>query len=270
MKIDHKESYKDFGEQFLTDKDIGGYWGSIELLKEIVFPFDLNLIKDKKIIDIGIGSGRISNNLLKFNPSKLFAVEPSEAINIAKENIKSDKVEYLNVKGQDINFKDEFDYAFALCVLHHIPEYEDVLKKIEKSLKPNGKFVAWVYSKEGMELYIFMLKCLRRITSRMPDFILRIFSQFLAILTYPYGFLCNFFPLPLKKYFVTMFNKFSFKHKCYVIFDQFNPSFYKYFSKIELTDALEKVGFTVESLVNTVGHQYTVVCSKKLTTIKKI
>ena len=39
MKIDHKESYKDFGEQFLTDKDIGGYWGSIELLKRIVHPF---------------------------------------------------------------------------------------------------------------------------------------------------------------------------------------------------------------------------------------
>ena len=35
MRIDHKESVKDFGDQFLTDKDIGGYWGSIELLKEI-------------------------------------------------------------------------------------------------------------------------------------------------------------------------------------------------------------------------------------------
>ena len=66
MKIDHKESFRDFGDQFLTDKDIGGYWGSIELLKEIVFPFDLNLIKDKKIMDVVIGSGRISNNLLKF------------------------------------------------------------------------------------------------------------------------------------------------------------------------------------------------------------
>jgi ubiquinone/menaquinone biosynthesis C-methylase UbiE len=262
MKIDHKESYKDFGDQFLTDKDIGGYWGSIELLKEIVFPFDLNLIKDKKIIDVGIGSGRISNNLLKYEPSKLVAVEPSEAINIAKNNIKSDKVEYLNIKGQDINFENEFDYAFALCVLHHIPEYRDVLERIKKSLKTNGKFVAWVYSKEGMELYIFMLKNLRRITSIMPDFMLRIFSQFLALLTYPYGFLCKFFPLPLKKYFVTMFNKFSFKHKSYVIFDQFNPSFYKYFSKKELIEVLEESGFKVESLVNTVGHQYTVICSK--------
>ncbi len=264
MKIDHKESYKDFGEQFLTDKDIGGYWGSIELLKEIVFPFDLNLLKNKKIMDVGIGSGRISNNLLKYEPSKLVAVEPSDAINIAKENIKSDNVEYLNIKGQDINFENEFDYAFALCVLHHIPEYREVLKKIEKSLKKDGKFVAWVYSKEGMETYIFMLKNLRRITSIMPDFMLRIFSKFLALLTYPYGFLCKFFPLPLKKYFVTMFNKFSFKHKSYVIFDQFNPSFYKYFTKEELTKELNETGFKVESLVNTVGHQYTVVCSKKL------
>ena len=263
MKIDHKESYRDFGDQFLTDKDIGGYWGSIELLKEIVFPFDLNLIKDKKIMDVGIGSGRISNNLLKYGPSKLVAVEPSEAINVAKDNIKSDKIEYLNIKGQDINFENEFDYAFALCVLHHIPEYKDVLERIEKSLKTNGKFIAWVYSKEGMELYIFMLKNLRRITSIMPDFMLRILSQFLALLTYPYGFLCKFLPLPLKKYFVTMFNKFSFKHKSYVIFDQFNPSFYKYFSKTELTEVLEEKGFKVESLVNTVGHQYTVVCSKK-------
>ncbi len=264
MKVDHKESVKDFGDQFLTDKDIGGYWGSIELLKEIVFPFDLNLIKNKKIMDVGIGSGRISNNLLKYEPSKLIAIEPSEAINIAKENIKSDKIEYLNIKGQDINFENEFDYAFALCVIHHIPEYEEVLKKIEKSLKKDGKFIAWVYSKEGMEMYIFILKNLRRITSIMPDLMLRFFSKFLALLTYPYGFLCKFFPLPLKKYFVTMFNKFSFKHKTYVIFDQFNPSFYKYFEKEELIKKLNEAGLKVESLVNTVGHQYTVICSKKV------
>ena len=263
MKIDHKESVKDFGDQFLMDKDIDGYWGSVELLKKIVFPFDLKLIKDKKIMDVGIGSGRISNNLLKYDPSKLVAVEPSEAINIAKENIKSDKIEFFNIKGQDINFKDEFDYAFALCVLHHIPQYKEVLKKIEKSLKSGGKFVAWVYSKEGMETYIFLLKNLRRITSIMPDSMLRLFSKFLAALTYPYGFICNFLPLPLKKYFVTMFNKFSFKHRSYVIFDQFNPSYYKYFSKAELQTVLRESGFEIESLVNTVGHQYTVVCTKK-------
>lgn len=148
MKIDHKESYKEFGDHFLTVKNIWSHWGSIELLKEIVFLFDLNLIKDKKIIDVGIGSDMISNNLLKYEPSKLVAVEPNEAINIAKNNIKSVNVEYSNIKEQDINFENEFDYGFALCVLHHIPEYRDVLERIKKSLKTNGKFVAWVYSKQ--------------------------------------------------------------------------------------------------------------------------
>ena len=92
MKIDHKESVKDFGDQFLTDKDIDGYWGSVELLKKIVFPFDLNLIKDKKIMDVGIGSGRISNNLLKYNPNKIFGIEPSAAIEVAKKNIKQEEI----------------------------------------------------------------------------------------------------------------------------------------------------------------------------------
>ena len=128
------------------------------MLKRIVHPFDLNLIKDKKILDIGIGSGRISNNLLKYKPSKLVAVEPSSAIEVARENIKSDKIEFLNVRGQDIDFENEFDYVFALCVIHHIPEYKEVLKRIQKSLKVDGKFVAWVYGKEGMEFYILMLK----------------------------------------------------------------------------------------------------------------
>ena len=81
-------------------------------------------------------------------------------------------------------------------LLHHIPEYKEVLKKMKNHIKSGGKFVAWVYSKEGMETYIFLLKNLRRITSIMPDLMLRLFSKFLATLTYPYGFICNFLPLP--------------------------------------------------------------------------
>ena len=34
MKIDHKESYRDFGDQFLSYKDIGGYWEVLNYLKK--------------------------------------------------------------------------------------------------------------------------------------------------------------------------------------------------------------------------------------------
>ena len=59
MKIDHKNSYKDFGEQFTKDKKIDGYWGGVELLKDIVYPFKLSNIKNKRIMEVGTGSGRI-------------------------------------------------------------------------------------------------------------------------------------------------------------------------------------------------------------------
>ena len=246
MKIDHKESFGDFGNQFSIDRDIDGFWGSESLLEEIVSPFDLKLIKDKKIMEVGVGSGRITNNLIKFNPQKIIGIEPQ--LRSVKKNINSSKVELLNLKAQNMNFENEFNYVFSLGVIHHIPEYRDALKKIYNSLKKDGKFIIWVYGKEGNELYLLIFNNLRKITILLPDFILRIISQLLAITTYLYGFLCKFFPLPLKDYFVNVFNKFSFKHKSYVIFDQLNPSFAKYFSKEELIKDLEKTGFKIEKL----------------------
>ena len=47
MKIDHKESYKEFGEQFMIDSNIDDYWGSKDMLKDIVNPFALTQLKIK-------------------------------------------------------------------------------------------------------------------------------------------------------------------------------------------------------------------------------
>ena len=262
MKIDHKESYKDFGNQFSVDGEIDGYIGKKELLEEIVDPFNLELIKGKLVAEIGVGSGRISNNLLKFDPLKIIGIEPSKAIEIAKSNIKSDKIEFFNIKGQDIKFENKFDYVFSIGVIHHIPEYKEVLKKINRSLKQEGKFIIWVYGKEGNELYLLIFNNLRKITILLPDFILRGLSSFLVFLTYPYGFLCKFFPLPLKRYFIGYLNKLSFKNKRYVIFDQLNPSFAKYFKKKELEEELYEAGFKIENLTHRLGYSYTAICSK--------
>ena len=87
-------------------------------------------------------------------------------------------------------------------------------------------------------------------------------SIFLVFLTYPYGFLCKFFPLPLKKYFIGYLNKLSFKNKRYVIFDQLNPSFAKYFKKKELEEELYEAGFKIENLTHRLGYSYTAICSK--------
>jgi len=264
MKINHRESYKDFGKQFQVDNEYDGYLGSKELLSEIVHPFDLNLIKDKTIAEIGVGSGRISENLLKYEPFKLIAIEPSDAIEVAKKNIKSKKVEFHKIKAQDINLVNKFDYVFSLGVIHHIPEYKKALRKIQKSLNKNGKFIIWVYGKEGNEIYLFIFDNLRRITILLPDGILRLLSKILAWLTILYGFLCKYFKLPMRKYFLDFFNKQSFKEKYYTIFDQLNPSFSKYFTKEEIQNELNHEGFIVENYTHRLKYSHLLICSKKI------
>ena len=63
--------------------------------------------------------------------------------------------------------------------------------------------------------------------------------------------------------FIEIFNKFSFKHKCYVIFDQLNPSFAKYFTKQELKDVLNECGFEIDRLEHKYEYSYTAICRKK-------
>ena len=67
IKINHKESIKDFGKQFKLHDNIDDYWGSLEMLRDIVKPFDLNLVKNKIVCEIGVGSGRILKNLMTEN-----------------------------------------------------------------------------------------------------------------------------------------------------------------------------------------------------------
>ena len=85
MKINHRESLNDFENQFAIDQKIDGYWGSSELLRDIVYPFKLDLIKNKIIAEIGAGSGRIVKQLSNFLPKKIYAIEPSKAIEVAKK-----------------------------------------------------------------------------------------------------------------------------------------------------------------------------------------
>ena len=264
MKIDHKESYKEFGEQFMIDSNIDDYWGSKDMLKDIVNPFTLTSVKNKVIMEVGVGSGRILNNLVKFLPKKAIAVEPSQAIKIAKKNnaLSKVKIEFLNLKAEDIKIKKKVDYVFSLGVIHHIPNYKKACKRIYDSLKPNGKFIIWVYGYEGNELYLLIFNNIRRITRILPDSVLRIFCTFLNLVCYLYIFLCKFIKLPMQQYMLEVFGKCSFEKRNYIIFDQLNPSFSKYFKKKELTDLLKDSGFKNVNINHRHGYSWLAIAKK--------
>ena len=262
MGFDKKSTIEEFGNQFTVYNNIDGYWGSVDMLRDTVYPFDLNDIKDKKICEVGSGSGRIINKLNLFNPSKIIAVEPSKAIEVAKKNNEKSSIEFLNIRGQDLNYNDELDYIFSLGVIYHIPEYDIVCKKIYKSLKPGGKFIIWVYGHENNQLYLKIFNNLRRVTRIIPDFLLRILSKFLNLSAILYIFLCKIFNMPLKDYFKNVFSKCSYKKREEIIFDQLNPSFAKYFKKEELEALLKTSGFKKIEIHNRHNYSWTAVAEK--------
>jgi len=259
-----KDSINDFGKQFKYHSEIDDYWGSLEMLKDIVKPFDLNLVKNKIICEIGVGSGRILKNLIKLSPKKIYAIDPSEAIEIAKKNNEGSEVEILfkKISGQMINFKNEIDYIFSLGVIHHIPEAEIVCKKIYESLKPKGKFVIWLYGKEGNELYLFIFNNLRKITRFMPDKLLNLFSIFLNLLLSIYIFFCKYLNLPLRNYILNVIKKCSFEKRKYIIFDQLNPSYSKYYTRKDVETLLSKSGFNKFEIVNRHQYSWTAIAEK--------
>ena len=161
-----------------------------------------------------------------------------------------------------INFKNEIDYIFSLGVIHHIPEAETVCKKVYESLKPKGKFVIWLYGKEGNELYIFIFNNLRKITKFMPDKFLNLFSIFLNFFLSIYIFFCRYLNLPLKNYMINVLKKCSFEKRKYIIFDQLNPSYSKYYTKQDVETLLTKSGFKKIEIFNRHQYSWTAIAEK--------
>ncbi len=99
------------------------------------------------ILDLGCGTGEISNYLSKFG--KVIGVDFSEnSINIARENYKH--IKFLLGDITQINLNKKFDYIYCIGVLHHIPEVKKALINIKKHSKKTTIIVLAVYNKYGM------------------------------------------------------------------------------------------------------------------------
>ena len=88
----------------------------------------------------------------------------------------------------------------------------------------------------------------------MPDKFLNLFSIFLNLFLSIYIFFCKYLNLPLKNYMINVLKKCSFEKRKYIIFDQLNPSYSKYYTKQDLETLLTKSGFKKFEIFN--RHQY--------------
>lgn len=144
-----------FNKDYLTLYSRKGIFSTKQAKKETDFVIKvLNLPKNSKILDLACGHGRHTIRLVK-KGYKLTGVDLSKTLlNSAKKFAKKEKVEARFIRNdmRKISFKNEFDAVINLfSSFGYFPQEKEnlkVLKVINKSLKPRGKFLLDLLNKD--------------------------------------------------------------------------------------------------------------------------
>ncbi len=98
----------------------------------------LELSKDENILDLGCGDGTLAVEMQKMG-ANVTAVDLSESM-VAKTEEKG--IKSFVMSATELTFENEFDAVFSNAVLHWVKDSDKAIKKISKSLKSNGRFIA--------------------------------------------------------------------------------------------------------------------------------
>jgi trans-aconitate methyltransferase len=99
----------------------------------------VNVKKGQKILDLGCGTGVLTNELAK-NGATVIGTD------LSKDMIDKAKLNYPNLTFQvedatNLSFRNDFDTVFSNAVFHWIPNQKKLLHSVYRSLKDNGSLI---------------------------------------------------------------------------------------------------------------------------------
>jgi SAM-dependent methyltransferase len=254
------QTIADFGKQWSTYTRNDGYYGSVELLKDIIEPLlQVDQLQGKTVAEIGSGTGRLVNMMMQAGVDRLYALEPSKAVETLKRNVAqhADRVEILNLRGDQLPPLN-LDLVISIGVVHHIPDPDPVVRAAYAALKPGGRVLLWLYGREGNELYLSIFGPLRMITRRLPHLLLVPIAHLLNFGAGVYLAAARIMPLPMRNYVINIFGRFDRHARYLVVYDQLNPTYAKYYTRTEAVDLLGRAGFTNVETFHRHSYSWTV------------
>jgi ubiquinone/menaquinone biosynthesis C-methylase UbiE len=101
-----------------------------------------------RILDVGVGNGRILENLIKFSlkKSKIFGIDvSSQMVNICRNKFnlenKIKKISVCDLSQEDICFEGNFDFITMIRVLKYNKNWEKMIKKVYGKLISGGVYI---------------------------------------------------------------------------------------------------------------------------------
>lgn len=263
-----QRTIRDFAEQWSRYPDNEGFYGSSELFADIIRPLiEVEEFKDRTVLEIGSGTGRIVTMLLAAGTRRVYAVEPApEAFAALQRNTSAhrSRVECLNMLGQDLPAGLGVDFVLSIGVIHHIAHPDATMRACYRVLRPGGRCLLWVYGREGNETYLRFALPLRRVTVALPHMMLAGLCHALNGVLGGYIALCRWFPLPLRDYARNVIGRMSRDKRYLVIYDQLNPAHAEYYSQSDARRLLSDAGFVDVRTHHRRGYSWTVIGTRPL------
>ena len=112
-------------------------------IEYILNKIDNNKIKNLEILDLGCGGGLTCEPLARLGASVTGVDFVEENIKVAKNHAIQSKlsISYFHNDIDYIAIKKKYDLILVLEVLEHLDNWELLIKRIKKNLKPRGKIV---------------------------------------------------------------------------------------------------------------------------------
>jgi ubiquinone/menaquinone biosynthesis C-methylase UbiE len=175
-----------FDQSELADEDLASMFDAYFQ----IFPWDA-LAHDAAGVDIGCGSGRWAK-LVAPKVGHLHLADPSHAaLKVAERNLSGiTNVSFHNFSVDRLPFSESsLDFAYALGVLHHVPDTAQAIQSVAKLLKPGAPFLIYLYYKFDQRPLWFRViwrisDLIRRGISLLPGALKNFAADVIALLVY--------------------------------------------------------------------------------------
>ena len=178
-KYDTQDLFGKLWVERFNQKKIDSLSVLIDLLKRS--GFNLKFFKNKKILDIGCGSGRFTLAFAKLGAKLSVGVDlGDDGLKIGKSIAKKNKIK--NIKFYKSNVlklpfkKNSFDFVFCKGVLHHTGNTYRGLSELKRVLKKNSNAFIYLYGSGG--IFWRTRKLMRNVMKKIPyDYTIRILNE---------------------------------------------------------------------------------------------
>jgi SAM-dependent methyltransferase len=212
----------------------------------------------QRVLDAGCGKGRHLRLAAAFGAKEVVGIDLGPAVDAAAQNTAD--LDNVHVVQGDLTrppFRPAtVDLIYSIGVLHHLPEPEAGFRALTPLLVPGGRFIAWLYAREGNGWVLALVDPARRLTSRLP---LPLVSGLAWLVTVPLWIALRLFyapartrprlarALPYSSYLADLV-PFPFREVHSIAFDQLLAPVAHYLGRARVERCFAEGGLTLESL----------------------